>query len=464
MNREFSPSIFFSALAQCLRDNDIYKDVPESNLHDWSDEVPGSPLCMVTPRNTEEVTDVVKLCAKYNVPVVPQGGLSGLSGGAVPSNGCLLLSLSKMNQIESIDTTTGTMQVQAGVILQTIQEKAEDAGWMFALDLGARGSCQIGGAISTNAGGNRVIRYGLTRDLVLGLEVVLANGDVLNMLKSMKKNNTGLDLRQIFIGTEGTLGIITRAIIKLHPGVRGANTALIACNSFSNLLSFLKSAQSVFSGRVSAFEVMWPDYYQFALKTLNRNDSFEEEHAYYLLFDVQSFNPEEEYVQFEKLMETAFEEGCIENALIAKSEREVEELWELRDCVSEILSINAPTINFDVSVGIEKIGDFAAQLKESLNDQFPDIKTLFFGHIGDSNLHLVAGPVTGGKQMEHAIESIVYSITQAFNGSISAEHGIGLHKKPWLSYSRSSLELDVMKKIRNALDPNSLMNPGKILD
>ena len=318
MNQAITPSAFIEALATCVSAKDLLLEVPESNMHDWSDEKAGQPLCMVTPRSTEEVAQIVKLCASHAVSIVPQGGLSGLAGGAVPSDGCLILSLSKMNQIESLDTTVGTMQVQAGVILQTIQEKAEAEGWMFALDLGARGSCQIGGAIATNAGGNRVIRYGLTRDLVLGLEVVLPDGQVLDMLKSMKKNNTGLDLRQLFIGTEGTLGIITRAIIKLHPGVQGANTALVACNSYSDLLTFLKSAQSSFSGRVSAFEVMWPDYYHFALKTMNRIDSFDQPHNFYVLFDVQSNDPEAEYPLFEKLMESAFESEIIENALIAK--------------------------------------------------------------------------------------------------------------------------------------------------
>lgn len=464
MNPNFDQSAFLAELVLCVDKKDLHNDVPLSHLHDWSDEPAGQPMCLVTPRSTQEVSKIMQLSSRHGVAVVPQGGLSGLAGGAVPSDGCLLLSLEKMNQIEHLDSAGGTLQVQAGVLLQTVQERARAENWMFALDLGARGSCQIGGNIATNAGGNRVIRYGVMRDLVLGLEVVLPDGQVLNLLQSMKKNNTGLDLRQLFIGTEGTLGIITRAILKLHPGVSGANTALVAFDNYSDLLNFLKLAQSAFSGTVSAFEVMWPDYYQCALKTLRRTDQFDVSHRCYLLYDVQSSNPDQDYPRFEQLLEQALENNIVRNAMLAKSEREVAELWQLRDCVSEILSINAPTINFDVSVGLEQIGKFADELKTCLRQQFPTLTTLFFGHIGDGNLHLVAGPVHGGKLIENAIETEVYLITQAFSGSVSAEHGIGLHKKKWLKYSRSETELSLMKNIKMAMDPNNLMNPGKIFD
>lgn len=464
MKPSCDPKVFFAELADYVDARDLHQEVPPAHLHDWSDEAAGQPLGLVTPRSTKQVSAVMAVCSRHGVPVVPQGGLSGLAGGAVPSDGCLLLSLAKMNAIEELDSAVGTMRVQAGAVLQTIQQQAESEGWMFALDLGARGSCQIGGNIATNAGGNRVIRYGVMRDLVLGLEVVLADGRVLDLMQSMKKNNTGLDLRHLFIGSEGTLGIITRAVLKLSPGVRGANTALIAFAGYDQTLQFLKQAQTAFSGHVSAFELMWPDYYRFALKTLGRADQFNRDYGYYLLFDVQSSHPEQDYPQFEQLMADAFENGTLENAVLASSEREIEELWQLRDCVSEILSINAPTINFDVSVGLNRIGDFADQLRATLDERFPALTKLFFGHVGDGNLHLVAGPVQGGKSMEHAIESEVYRITRGFSGSVSAEHGIGLHKKKWLDHSRSEAELALMKSIKQAVDPQGLLNPGKILD
>jgi FAD/FMN-containing dehydrogenase len=464
MNSTTALKDFFAELATCVDARDLYQEVPPAHLRDWSDEPPGTPVGLVTPRDTGQVAAVMAVCSRHGVPVVPQGGLSGLAGGAVPSDGCLLLSLARMCAIEEVDSTVGTLRVQAGATLQSIQERAESAGWMFALDLGARGSCQIGGNIATNAGGNRVIRYGVMRDLVLGLEVVLADGQVVELMQTMKKNNTGLDLRQLFIGSEGTLGIITRAVLKLSPGVSGANTALIAFARYDQALRFLKRAQAALSGRVSAFELMWPDYYRFALRTLQRADPFADEYGYYLLFDVQSSQPEQDYPQFERLMIDAFEQGTVENAVLASSGREIQAFWHLRDCVAEMLSTLAPTINFDVSVSLNRIGDFADQLRATLDERFPELTNLFFGHVGDGNLHLVTGPVTGGKTMEHAIESEVYRITRDFSGSVSAEHGIGLHKKKWLRFSRSETELALMRSIKQALDPQGLLNPGKILD
>lgn len=455
---------FLTALATRVAERDLYLEVPESHLSDWGGEQGGQPLALVLPRSTAEVAAVVALCHQHQVPVVPQGGLSGLAGGAVPSEGCLLLSLSKMNEIEQLDAEAGLLRVQAGAVLQQVQEAAEAAGWMLALDLGARGSCQIGGNIATNAGGNRVIRYGVMRDLVLGLEVVLPDGQVLNLLQSMKKNNTGLDLRQLFIGTEGTLGIVTRAVLKLHPGVGGANTALIACDDYTSLLAFLRLAQQEFAGQVSAFEVMLPDYYQFALQALKRKDQFDVPHSHYVLFDVQARYPEQELGRFEALLEQAFEAGLVQDALLARSERETTELWQLRDAVAEILGILSPTLAFDIAVDIQRIGDLADQLKVALARAFPELTTLFFGHVGDGNLHILAGPVRGGKAEEQAIEALVYALTRDFAGSVSAEHGIGLHRKPWLGHSRTPAELSLMKAIKQAVDPLNLMNPGKILD
>lgn len=455
---------FLAELATLVAARDLYREVPESHLSDWGGERGGQPLVLVTPRTTEAVAAVVALCHRHQVPVVPQGGLSGLAGGAVPSGGCLLLSLSKMNQIEHLDAEAGLLRVHAGAVLQQVQEAAEAAGWMFALDLGARGSCQIGGNIATNAGGNRVIRYGVMRDLVLGLEVVLPDGQVLNLLQSMKKNNTGLDLRQLFIGTEGTLGIVTRAVLKLHPGVGGANTALIACDDYTSLLAFLRLAQQEFAGLVSAFEVMLPDYYQFALQALKRKDQFDVPHSHYVLFDVQARYPEQEVARFEALLAQAFEAGLVQDALLARSERETAGLWQLRDAVADILGILSPAIAFDIAVEIQRIGDLADQLKVALGRAFPQLTTLFFGHVGDGNLHILAGPVRGGKAEEHAIEALVYGMTRDFAGSVSAEHGIGLHRKPWLGHSRTPAELSLMRAIKQSVDPLNLMNPGKLLD
>lgn len=458
-------SVFISALKEAIGPARVKvgDEILADALRDWSAERPETPLALVTPRHTQDVATVMKLCHDSGVPVVPQGGRSGLAGGAVASQGAVLLSLAAMNEIEEIDTVSGLMVVGAGCILQNIQEAAAKVGRSFQLDLGARGSCQIGGNIATNAGGNRVIRYGMARDLVLGLEVVLADGTILPMLNRMPKNNAALDLKHLFIGAEGTMGVITRAVLRLHPGVTGANAALIAVKDFAAAAGLLAHAQKHLSGRVSAFELMWADYYAAVLRQTGKRAPLAQEHPLYVLLEMQGADPEREQPDFLAMLEGAFEAGLVQDAAIAQSQREVDDFWTLRDGVAEILSHWAPTINFDVSVPLGRIGDCVDEIRAGLQARFPKLQYVFFGHAGDSNIHLVAGPITEVDPTGHGIETIVYDIIRAYGGSVSAEHGIGLHKKPWLAYSRSEAELDLLRKMKAVVDPQGLMNPGKVL-
>ncbi|WP_229665491.1 FAD-binding oxidoreductase [Paracoccus acridae] len=437
--------------------------MPDASLRDWSAERGGTPLALVTPESTEQVSAVLRACHEAGVPVVPQGGLTGLAGGAVPSDGAVLLSLAAMNRIEEIDTTSGLMVVQAGCVLQTLQDAAEAAGRSFQLDLGARGSSQIGGNIATNAGGNRVIRYGMARELVLGLEVVLADGTVLPMMNRMPKNNAALDLKHLFIGSEGTLGVITRAVFRLHPSVAGANAALVALSGFSDAAGLLAHAQKSLSGRVTAFELMWADYYAAVLAATGRRPPVAEGHAVYALVEMQGSDPDGEHDAFQAMLEGAFEAGLVQDAAIAMSQREVDDFWALRDGIAEILSHRATTINFDVSVPLARIGECVDDIRAALKSRFPDLQVIFFGHAGDSNIHLVAGPIEAVDPTGHGIETAVYDLVRAYGGSVSAEHGIGLHKKPWLSYSRSPAELDLLRRMKSMLDPKGILNPGKVL-
>ncbi len=438
-------------------------DIPEACLHDWSAERGGTPLALVTPDSTEQVSAVLRLCHAAGVPVVPQGGRTGLAGGAVPSEGAVLLSLAAMNRIEEIDTTSGLMVVQAGCVLQTLQEAAAAAGRSFQLDLGARGSAQIGGNIATNVGGNRVIRYGMARDLVLGLEVVLADGTVLPMMNRMPKNNAALDLKHLFIGSEGTLGVITRAVLRLHPRVAGANAALVALSGFPDAAGLLAHAQEVLSGRLTAFELMWADYYNAVLAVTGRRPPLAEGHPVYALVEMQGADPDGDRDAFQAMLEGAFEAGLVRDAAIAMSQREVDDFWALRDGVAEILSHRATTINFDVSVPLARIGDCVDDIRAALEGRFPDLQVIFFGHAGDSNIHLVAGPIETVDPTGHAIEAAVYDLVRSHGGSVSAEHGIGLHKKPWLSYSRTPAELDLLRRMKTMLDPQGILNPGKVI-
>ncbi len=466
MHLDSSTAGLLHALERAVGQNNIKQgsDVPDSALRDWSDEQGGRPMALVTPCDTEAVAAVMRLCHDYDTPVVPQGGRSGLAGGAVPSEGAVLLSLASMDRIEEIDAESGLMVVGAGCILQRIQEAALDAGFSFPLDLGARGSCQIGGNIATNAGGNRVIRYGMTRDFVLGLEVVLADGTILPMMNRMLKNNAALDLKHLFIGSEGTLGVVTRAVLKLHPGVGGANAALVAFADFKAAAGLLRHAQRLLSGRVSAFEVMWNDYYCAVVTAMGLRAPVACEHPVYALIEIQGADADAQLPAFEAMLETALEAGLVVDAAVAQSQREVEAFWSLRDGIVEILSRRAPTINFDLSVPLARIGTCVDDIRTALETAFPALKLIFFGHVGDSNIHLVAGPITDIDPMGCGIEKTVYEIIRAYGGSISAEHGIGLHKKPWLAYSRSKNELAMLRQLKRSLDPKGILNPGKVLD
>lgn len=391
--------------------------------------------------------------------------MTGLAGGAVPSAGAVVISLERMSGIEELDEASATVTVLAGTPLQTIQEAAQDAGFLFALDLGARGSCQIGGNIATNAGGNRVIRYGMARDLVLGLEVVLADGTVLPMMNKMVKNNAGPDLKGLFIGTEGTMGVITRAVLRLHAGVKGANTALIALTDFDAVVKLLRHAQQRLSGLVSAFEVMWADYYRSATTVGGIRAPLAPDYPVYVLMDMQSDAPGENAERFESVLEHALEEGWALDAAVAQSHADAEDFWALRDSIAEMLNAYAPTINFDVSFPISRIGDCVDRLREVMSGQFPGIHAMYFGHVGDGNVHIVVGPLPDdGSATERAVEDAYYAVTRELGGSVSAEHGIGIHKKPYLGHSRSPAEIEMIRRMKQAVDPHGIMNPGKIVD
>lgn len=439
-------------------------DIDARYQSDWSGEQGGAPLALARPRNAAELSRVLALCHEGRCPVVPQGGLTGLAGGATPVEGCVLVSLERMSGIVEIDAASATMTVLAGTPLQVIQEAAQAAGFFFALDLGARGSCQIGGNIATNAGGNRVIRYGMARDLVLGLEAVLPDGTILSMMNKMVKNNAGPDLKHLFIGTEGTLGIVTQAVLRLHPGVAGANTALVAAPDFSSAIKLLRHAQQRLSGQVSAFEVMWQDYYHAATTAGGVAPPLPAIHPLYVLLDLQAAAPEEDAARFEAVLEHALAEGWIADAAIAQSHADAEAFWALRDSISEMLRTYSPTINFDVSAPISRIEECVERMREALARDFPSVQAIYFGHVGDGNVHIVVGPLPAdGHRTEKQIEAAFYGIVRSLKGSVSAEHGIGLHKRPWLHYSRSEAELALIRKLKHALDPLGIMNPGKIL-
>ncbi|MHA3902239.1 FAD-binding oxidoreductase [Castellaniella sp. WN] len=437
------------------------------------------PYCVLRPRSTDEVAAIVRACRREDRALTIQGGRTGLAGGAVPDAGDVVLSLELLDRIEHLDAVSGTVTVQAGMVLENLCAAVEARGWYFPMDCGARASCQIGGNIATNVGGNRVLRYGTMRELVLGLEVVLADGTVLTMMNQGLKNNTGLDLKHLFIGTEGTLGIITRAVLRLFPKPARRHSALVGLAGFDQLTTLLKAARGQLA-TLSSFEVMWREYLRAAASTTHRAEPFDGACPICVLLEVESFEDDSalqeaprpdaasgsggDRVQADlhRFLETCLDNGLVRDAILPHSQEQAAQLWRLRDAIGEILPTMAPYVAFDIGIPLALLPDFIARAQQALAARWPAARQLLFGHLGDGNLHLSTGPYTPDDLM--AVESLVYQEVERAGGSISAEHGIGRIKKPFLSHSRSAPERDLMAEIRRLLDPRARLNPGRIVD
>ena len=412
------------------------------------------PRALIRPRTTEEVAAALRLCHAAGVAVIAQGGMTGLAGGANPTGSEIAISLELMRGVEEVDTASATMVVKAGTPLEECQQAAADAGLFLALDLGSRGSCTIGGNLSTNAGGIRVIRYGMAREQVLGLEAVLADGTIVSSMNRMLKNNAGYDLKHLFIGSEGTLGVITRAVLRLHPPPGEITTTLCAVESYEQVVALLRRAQSALGGIV-AFEAMWQEYFTFNADALKLN-FFEAGHPFWVI--VESTMPRE---AIESFLGASLEDGLIHDALIASSHAQSRQIWSVRD--GHPIETLPNLLNFDVSLPIGRIGDYAEACTAAVKRRWPEAHVSFYGHVGDSNVHIcVSVNYAPGEDM-HDVDDIVYGVLGDYHGSISAEHGIGTLKRPYLHLSRSASELTLMRGLKQALDPKGILNPGKVI-
>ena len=431
----------------------------------WVGHAGADARALVRPSSTQQLSQVMRLCFAARQPVVPLGGNTGLVDGALATGTEIFLSLERMNAIESIDIAGCTMTVQAGVPLQIVQERAAEAGLLFALDLGGRGTATIGGNISTNAGGNQVIRFGMMREQVLGLEAVLADGTVLSSMNRMLKNNAGYDLKQLFIGTEGTLGIVTRAVLRLRPAPRSQCTAFIAADSFAAVSTLLRDLESKLGGTLNAFEVMWADFYETILAASDRHTMpVEKGHPFYALIEARGGDQAEDTRRFEQVLGDALEQDIIADAAIAGSHAQREALWAIRDDIDNLMKALAPMIVFDVSLPISDMPAYVERVKLGLAQQFAAAaKCATFGHVGDGNVHFCISVGSDLHEVQQQAMDIVYRELEPIGGSISAEHGIGLEKRPFLHYSRNAAEIALMKTLKNALDPCGLLNPGKVI-
>lgn len=416
---------------------------------------------IVRPRTTEEVSKILRLCNEAGQSVVTHGGLTGLVGGCTAEEDELALSTELMNQVEEIDASSRTAIVQAGTPLQALQTAVEEQGLFFPLDLGARGTATIGGNIATNAGGNRVIRYGMTRNLVYGLEVVLADGTVLDDTKKFLKNNTGYDLKHLFLGSEGTLGVVTRAVLRLFPKPRTWNTALVAVDSAENALELLNFMEPALGGSMTAFEVMWKNFYELSTRHIGGALPLPLDYQFYILIESIDSNEDGESSPLNDALEKALERELIQNAALAMSPKQYADLWAIRDGV-ECLAHLFPFVAFDVSLPPREMFAYADDVVAELSKKIDPLQWVSFGHLGDGNIHLTVSYKQGGKAHLKIIEDTVYGRIRDRKGSISAEHGIGLLKKDYLEHSRSKEEIEVMRRLKQAMDPKNILNPGKI--
>jgi FAD/FMN-containing dehydrogenase len=420
---------------------------------------------LARPTSTDEVATVLRWCHANGVSVVTQGGLTGLVHGADTEPGQVVISLERMRAIEDINPMQRTATVQAGLTLQALQDAADAHDLAYPVDFPARGTATLGGMAATNAGGNRVIRYGMTRDTVLGLEVVLADGTIVSSLNTLIKNNTGYDLRQLFIGSEGTLGVITRLVLRLREKPTTTNMAFVGLDQFEKVAKFLKHMDRGLGGTLSAFEVMWQAFYQLVTTAPAKGrPPISQEYPFYVLVEAQGADRELDTQRFNKALESAFESGLIVDAAIAQSDADCHAFWSLRDDVEQVLHGGLPVV-FDISLPIGEMEAFANRLRDGLAGAIGTEHRLFiFGHLGDGNLHVIVQVKPADYlQARPGIEALVYGGLKTFRGAVSAEHGIGLEKKAWLSISRNENELALMRTLKAALDPHNRLNPGKLL-
>ena len=430
----------------------------------------GDAAMLVFPGSTAEVAEVVRLCAENRLPLVPQGGNTGLVGGGVPhaEGGEIIVNLKRMSVVRAVDATNHTMTVEAGCVLADVQAAAQAADRLFPLSFGAEGSCQIGGNIATNAGGTGVLRYGNMRELVLGLEVVLADGSVWDGLRTLRKDNTGYDIKQLFIGAEGTLGIITAAVLKLFPRPHEVGTALAAVTDPSAAVELFERARAATGDLLTACELIPRNAVAFVLRHIpGCRDPMAEIHPYYVLIELSA--PSTGFGDaLENLLMVAADSGTVRDAVIAGGGEQAKNLWRLRDSISEAQRAEGGSIKHDVTLPLSRLADFIGEASAAVVRTIPGSRVVPFGHLGDGNIHFNVSQPEGADRKEFVakwanLNRVVHDIAVSMGGSFSAEHGIGRLKREVLAHYRAPLELDLMRRLKSALDPHNIMNPGKVL-
>ncbi len=431
--------------------------------HIWHMDQSLKAVCLLMPASTEEVSSILKICYQNNLPVVVHGGLTNLVGSTETNGNEVVISTERLNSIEEVDSSSRTMTVQSGVILEHIHEAATNADLLFPLNFGARGSAQIGGVISTNAGGLRVLKYGMTRQLVLGLEAVMADGTIISSMKKIIKDNSAYDVKQLFIGSEGTLGIVTKAILKLEEAPSSRNAAYVGFNDYEKVVSFLKYMDSNLAGKLSGFELIWRNSYEQMTSVSHAvRPPLPYNYNYYVLIEALGSHPQNDHAEFQTLLENAIEQERILDAVMAQSPSDVEWFFRIREDVNNLVDYMKHDQHFDISLPIPLIGDYIADRYQSL-DQIDGVEQIYaFGHVADGNIHFMIGKTNLNIELKKKIDHCIYDGLKKIGGSVSAEHGIGTHKKDYLNLCRTPEEIALMKSIKLTMDPKGILNPGKI--
>jgi len=461
-------------LCACLGEEHVLqgRSVRERATHFWNPE-PRRAGAILRPNSTKQIATALRLCHSSRQSVVTHGGLTGLVDGDRSDENDVVLSLERFANIESVDRVGKTLTVQAGCVLEAVQQAAVENELSFGLDLGARGSCTIGGNIATNAGGLSVLKHGMMREQVLGLEVVLMDGTIISSMNAMLKNNAGHDLKQLFIGSEGTLGVITRAVLRLRAATSSVNTVFMACDNFHGVTQILSHLDRELAGQLNAFEVLWQP-----VVALNTNPAFAGtvnaplslQHPYYVIAEARGAQENSDRMRFEQALTNCVDQAWIRDAVIAKSMHERATIWSIRENIELMLS-HKPNFVFDISLPIHAMADYIEQLETRLSSIWSDTKLFSYGHVADGNLHIIVAPPAKFAQSDAALQSlaekinrIVFEPLTALGGSISAEHGIGFSKKHWLHYSRNAAEIRTMQLLKKTFDPHNLLNAGRIVD
>jgi FAD/FMN-containing dehydrogenase len=427
----------------------------------WGTNQPCVARAVVRPSSTAEVSAVMRACYQRQQSVVPFGGMTNLVLGATTGPDDIALSFEKMSQIEAIDPVSQTMTVQAGVTMQVAQESADAAGLYFPVDIGARANCMLGGNVSTNAGGTRVIRYGMIRDSVLGIEAVLADGTVISSMNTFLKNNSGFDLKHLFIGSEGVLGLVTRIVFRLRARPKSHNVALVACDHYDQVIQLLGRARETLGNALSGFEVMWDNFFDAVVQPRGRLPApIERGHRFYVILEATGTDARNDDERFESALGEMFAGELVADGVLAKSDAEREAIWAIRHDVDWIVG---DAFDFDISLPLVDIFAYTEEINAKLKYAIAGVDVVTFGHLGDNNLHISVQ--CEGARTTHAatIERHIYETLRPYGGAISAEHGIGLEKKAWLPISRTNAEIELMKALKRCMDPRNILNPGKVI-